>query len=394
MSIKFQRGNLSDLGLASVIDGEPIFTQDQFRLYVGMGGTPRLLALLDNIAATTAPGINDDAGDGYSVGSLWTDTTADNSYICQDSTVGAAVWANIDGAAGGGITELTGDVTAGPGSGSQAATIPNNTITDAKLRDSAALTVIGRSANSSGDPADIAAVAASGSVLRESGSTIGFGTLATAAYANDSVTFAKVQNVSTFPRVLGRRTASAGDIEEMTISQTLDFVTSVSGSMLYRGAGGWSTPLAVGTINQMIGSTGGGTPLPTWRNIPGADTLEATLGGSYTITTSMASTGLSLAVPAGTWFIFAIPVVDIKTSSGVGAVDCQLYNSTDAAILRASHLAGAEVGTRLTGTFPMGCLATFAGTKTVQLRVQMNGSTYTANSIRNDQSWIIAIRLY
>jgi hypothetical protein len=68
---------------------------------------------------------------------------------------------------------LTGDVT-GSGTGSFAATIANDAVTDAKLRNSAALSVVGRSANSTGDPADIAA-ASDGQVLRRSGTTLGFG---------------------------------------------------------------------------------------------------------------------------------------------------------------------------------------------------------------------------
>lgn len=59
-------------------------------------------------------------------------------------------------AAGNHTTTLTGDVT-GSGTSSFAATIAANAVTDTKLRDSAALSVIGRSANSSGDPADIPA---------------------------------------------------------------------------------------------------------------------------------------------------------------------------------------------------------------------------------------------
>lgn len=63
--------------------------------------------------------------------------------------------------------------------------------TNAKLRNSGALSVIGRSANSSGVPADISASAASGAVLRESGSVLGFGTIATAGIADNAVTDAK-----------------------------------------------------------------------------------------------------------------------------------------------------------------------------------------------------------
>lgn len=44
-------------------------------------------------------------------------------------------WVNVPGSGGGGIDQLTGDVTAGPGSGSQVATIANNAITQAKMAD-------------------------------------------------------------------------------------------------------------------------------------------------------------------------------------------------------------------------------------------------------------------
>jgi len=52
----------------------------------------------------------------------------------------------------------------------------NNSISNAKLRDSSALSVIGRSANSTGDPADIAA-ASDHQVLRRSGTSLGFGAI-------------------------------------------------------------------------------------------------------------------------------------------------------------------------------------------------------------------------
>lgn len=67
---------------------------------------------------------------------------------------------------------LTGDVTAS--SGSNATTIANDAVTDAKLRNSGACSVIGRSANSSGDPADISS-SADGQVLRRASGSVGFG---------------------------------------------------------------------------------------------------------------------------------------------------------------------------------------------------------------------------
>jgi len=95
--------------------------------------------------------------------------------------------------------------------------VRDNGISNAKLRDSAALTVIGRSANSAGDPADIAAVAASGAVLRESGSTVGFGTIATAGIADAAVTLAKQANLAQ-DQFIGRVTASTGVPETATIT--------------------------------------------------------------------------------------------------------------------------------------------------------------------------------
>ncbi len=55
-------------------------------------------------------------------------------------------------ASGTGINQLTGDVTAGPGSGSQSATIPNDTVTYAKMQNvSAASRILGRESGSTGD---------------------------------------------------------------------------------------------------------------------------------------------------------------------------------------------------------------------------------------------------
>lgn len=65
----------------------------------------------DNLSAAAAPTTGDDAGDGYSVGSVWVDTTNDNSYQLQDATIGSAVWAQID-ASGGGVSDGDkGDIT-------------------------------------------------------------------------------------------------------------------------------------------------------------------------------------------------------------------------------------------------------------------------------------------
>jgi len=90
--------------------------------------------------------------------------------------------------------------------------------------------------------------------------------------------------------VLGRKTAAAGDTEECTLSEVLDFVGSAAqGDLLYRGASTW-TRLAAGTSGQYL-KTLGSAANPEWASI-GA-------GGSTNVW-----------IPASAW----IP----RTTTGVG----------------------------------------------------------------------------
>jgi hypothetical protein len=76
---------------------------------------------LNNLAAAVAPTVNEDSGDGYSVGSRWIDTTADKEYVCLDASVGAAVWTETTGAGGGAPT--TADYLVGTAQGGLSAEI-------------------------------------------------------------------------------------------------------------------------------------------------------------------------------------------------------------------------------------------------------------------------------
>lgn len=73
------------------------------------------------------------------------------------------------------------------------AMLDDNLITNAKLRDSTGMSVIGRSTSIDGDPADIAA-GTDGHILRRSGSTIGFGQIALGGIPDELITPAKIQN--------------------------------------------------------------------------------------------------------------------------------------------------------------------------------------------------------
>jgi len=150
---------------------------------------------------------------------------------------------------------LTSDVT-GSGTGSFATTIANNAVSDAKFRQSGALAVVGRSANSTGNTADIQATAASGAVLRESGSTIGFGTVATAGLANNAVTYAKIQQV-TNNKVLGNTSGSTANVSELSTTGSGSVVLATSPTLVTPVLG---TPTS-GTLTNCTGLPvgGGGT---------------------------------------------------------------------------------------------------------------------------------------
>ena len=97
--------------------------------------------------------------------------------------------------------------------------VSDGAISNARIRDSAGLSVIGRAANSTGDVADITA-GTDAYVLRRSGTSIAFGTVATGGIADDAVTYAKIQDVSATSRILGRVTAGSGVVELATADES------------------------------------------------------------------------------------------------------------------------------------------------------------------------------
>lgn len=105
------------------------------------------------------------------------------------------------------MPDLTGDVTTTEGG--VVTVIGSNKITDTMLRDSLALSVIGRAVNSTGDPVDIQA-AFDGQVLRRDGTTLAFGFLDTINLNNNAVTDAKLRDAAALS-IIGRPVNSSGD---------------------------------------------------------------------------------------------------------------------------------------------------------------------------------------
>lgn len=125
-----------------------------------------------------------------------------------------------------------------------AAQIDANAVTDAKLRQSAGLSVVGRSANSTGDVADITAGADS-QVLRRSGTAIGFGTVANAGL--DNMAEATVKG----------RAASAGTGVPTDLSAS-QLATILSGSAVDpKGSQTISVPAAAMTARTTSGAASG-----------------------------------------------------------------------------------------------------------------------------------------
>lgn len=153
---------------------------------------------------------------------------------------------------------LTGDVTTAVGA--VATTIGANKVTVGMLATLAGLSLLGRATNTTGNVAAITAADGGGGVLRESGSALAFGTVATAGIANSAVTYAKIQN-ETKATLLGNPTGSTAAPSEVSIDATLEFASSttlrcvaLTGDVT-RAAGSVTTVLAAGNAGNLNSGT-------------------------------------------------------------------------------------------------------------------------------------------
>ncbi len=249
-------------------------------------------------------------------------------------------------------TDLSGSTTLTDlGSATLNSTIVANAVTDSKLRQSAGLSVIGRSANSTGNVADITS-ATDGDVLRRSGTSIGFGNIGanpsvsigltakngtantylrsdaapaldvsitptwtathtfnnTPVVPNASWTYAKIQNVSATSRILGRITAGAGTIEELTGTQTttlLDVFTSTLKGLVPLSGGGTSNFLRADGTFAVPAGTGVTSVTGTANRITssGGTTPVIDIDAAYVGQTSITTLGT---IATGTWSATAI----------------------------------------------------------------------------------------
>lgn len=93
---------------------------------------PTALQGLVKYAIKTTTGAPTATAGKFIEGCMISNAVDSNAYL-NTGTTASPTWTLLDVAGAGGITQLTGDVTAGPGNGSQAATIGAGAVTKAKL---------------------------------------------------------------------------------------------------------------------------------------------------------------------------------------------------------------------------------------------------------------------
>jgi hypothetical protein len=122
-------------------------------------------------------------------------------------------------------------------------------------------------------------------------STSGVPSSAQPTFANisGSITLSQLPSISN-NSVLGNNSGGTAIPSALSASNVLDFIGSVQGDVLFRGAAGWLV-LAPGTSGQVL-STGGPSANPTWTSVTGTGTVTSLISASgivlspTTITTS------------------------------------------------------------------------------------------------------------
>jgi len=161
--------------------------------------------------------------------------------------------------------------------------IDDDAVTYAKIQNINTARILGRNTAAAGDVEELTlapdhefnvlairlAAWSGGDITKAAGATSG-------TIINDSVTYAKIQNISVTQRVLGRNTAAAGDTEEVTATQVLDWIGATQGQVLFRGAGAW-TALAAGTAAFYLRAAGAAAN-PTWQAITAAEVVNTAAG--------------------------------------------------------------------------------------------------------------------
>lgn len=131
--------------------------------------------------------------------------------------------------------------------GQAKANVIDASITDAKLRNSSALSVIGRASNSVGSPADIVAASASTVLRRNAVNQLEFAKADVSVDIQGRLPYANLTAATAAARLLGRGSASAGDWQEILATYGL----VISGTSLRTTEGGvYYSPLTDSDLTE------------------------------------------------------------------------------------------------------------------------------------------------
>lgn len=263
------RGTAAQLDAATFLPGEIAVdtTNDELR-YDGDGSTVGGIVVAKK-SAVEALDARIDTLELATIQQIATDRLLGRDTAGTGDVEQLTVGGGIEFTTTGGIqrSALTGDVTAT--AGSNAMTIANNAVTLAKMATMATDSILGRATASTGNVEVLTALpfAFTGDVTRAADSNA-------QTIANDAVTYAKMQNVSATDKVLGRSTAGAGDVEEITFTsqaRALCDDTSFGAMLTTLGAQASSSILAAlaassvsGTITVSTSAPSGGADGDIW----------------------------------------------------------------------------------------------------------------------------------
>lgn len=293
-----------------------------------------------------------------------------------------------------GITQLTGDVTAGPGSGSQVTTISAGVVTLAKLATLTALSLIGTA--SSGVAATPAAITGTaGQILRvaDNGLSMGFGSINLANAASVGSTILLGANGGTGVANTGKTVTLGGNITTggkldligafdtiFRVSAATDVTFPTSGTLATVGG---SVSTVAGTTSQVL-VNGATTPATgaVILSLPSTVVTTAYQSATNSSTTSAASTNPSYYIrnsnsTNNNWMTLAF----LYTSSNIGAligaqIPVQATANMDLVLFVGNSSTGTSEVLRLNGA-----------TKTVTLvnaLSETNGGTNQSTYVQGD----------
>jgi len=239
-----------------------------------------------------------------------------NGTASAGTSLLAAAIDHVHPGTAGGITQLTGDVLAGPGTGSQVATIASNAVSNAKLAQMAAFTLKGNNTAGTANALDLTATQVKTLLAISASDVSGLAAIATSGSATDLV--AGTLPAGRFPALTGDLTTAAGGL-----ATTLATVNANVGS--------WGDASHVGSF------TVNGKGLVTAASSVAISIAAGAVSGLATIATSGSASDLVAGtIPAARQGTFT---GDITTPGGSYATTLATVNSNVGSFGDVAHVA-------------------------------------------------------